>query len=100
MNIRSVTCFVNVDETLGTRTIHSAGELAATARERCPQAGFSVKTTRLATQPLNRFTFAPSQLVPFSLRFERVCSAHENEPSFLITIEAAGVNCNTWVGSR
>jgi uncharacterized protein (UPF0210 family) len=54
MNIRSVTCFVEIGQSATrARTIHEAGRLAAQARDVLESAGFSVQTARLATQPLS-----------------------------------------------
>ena len=54
MKIRSMTCFVNVDETLDGDALHNAGALAGLARARVPQAGYDLTSTRLAIQPLDR----------------------------------------------
>jgi len=60
MNIRSVTCFANVDrgETVA-QTIHRAGRLASQASEALTEAGFPVQTKRLATQPLSHLQEKP-----------------------------------------
>ncbi len=89
MKIRSVTCFVNVDETLDPQPFRASSEVAAAARRLFPQAGFPVQTIRLATQPLNRFISAPSQLLPFALQFERVCTANGLDFKGLGAVEAA-----------
>ena len=54
MKIRSVTCFVTVDETLSSELLRQAGELAQTARRIAPLGGYDVQTTRLAVQPLHK----------------------------------------------
>ena len=63
MNIRSITCFVNIDraETAG-RAIRQAGELAGTARQALEAAGIPVQTTRLATQPMSHLPGDPLAL--------------------------------------
>jgi uncharacterized protein (UPF0210 family) len=54
MYIRSVTCFVNIDDAAGQADrVREAGLLAADARGALEQAGFPVQTARLATQPLS-----------------------------------------------
>ncbi len=89
MKIRSVTCFVNVDETLGGEELRVAGELGAAARELYPQAGFPVQTVRLATQPLNAFIKTREQLLPFARELERACSAQGLDFKGLGAIEGA-----------
>lgn len=54
MNIRSVTCFVNVQETLANGAIERAGAQVSAAREAFRRAGYTVQTTRLAAPPLHR----------------------------------------------
>jgi uncharacterized protein (UPF0210 family) len=55
MNIRSITCFVNVDDgEMQANPISTAGQLVHDARTALESAGFSVQTARLATQPLSQ----------------------------------------------
>ncbi len=54
MRIRSLTCFVNVDETLGAGVLERAGDLVRAARVEIPRAGHALQTARLAVQPLDR----------------------------------------------
>jgi uncharacterized protein (UPF0210 family) len=54
MNIRSVTCFINADETLTTDALAAAANLASHARQAVAKEGFPVQTTRLAVQPLSQ----------------------------------------------
>ncbi|MGB8647150.1 MAG: DUF711 family protein [Anaerolineae bacterium] len=54
MKIRSVTCFVDVDETLAAPSLIQAGKLSAAARTAVPLHGYELVTTRLAVQPLDR----------------------------------------------
>lgn len=66
MNIRSVTCFINLDDaTPGatTQAIRQAGLVAGQARDALEGAGFPVQTTRLATQPLSNLPADPLALV-------------------------------------
>ena len=54
MHIRSITCFVNIEDTAGhAAAVREAGLLAADARGALEVAGFPVQTARLATQPLS-----------------------------------------------
>ncbi len=63
MNIRSVTCFINVgDLAAATADVAAAGELAREARTALESAGFVVQTTRLATQPLSDLPGDPLRL--------------------------------------
>ena len=63
MNIRSITCFVNIDRVeTATRAIREAGELASAARQALETAGVPVQTTRLATQPLSHLPGEPLAL--------------------------------------
>jgi uncharacterized protein (UPF0210 family) len=60
MRIRSVTCFVNVDDLAGLAgTVRDAGLLAADARAALAAAGYQVQTARLATQPLSQLPAPP-----------------------------------------
>jgi uncharacterized protein (UPF0210 family) len=70
MKIRSVTCFVTVDETLSSDSLHQAGGLAQTARSMAPGEGFDVQTTRLAVQPLHRI-LQKTHPVEFAHNFEK-----------------------------
>jgi uncharacterized protein (UPF0210 family) len=61
MNVRSVTCFVNVgDPATQIQRIMDAGQVARQARAALETAGHTVQTIRLATQPL---TFLPGDPV-------------------------------------
>ena len=51
MYIRSITAFVDISYPLESDVIASAGRMLRTAREQFEEAGFTVQTTRLATQP-------------------------------------------------
>ena len=63
MNIRSVTCFINIDG-LGAaaEAVRQAGHLAGAAKAALEAAGFPVQTTRLATQPLSHLPGEPLAL--------------------------------------
>jgi len=64
VNVRSVTCFVNVaaaqpvDDAVG-----AAGEVARQVRQALGAAGYAVQTTRLATQPLSHLPVEPLALL-------------------------------------
>ena len=63
MNIRSITCFISVgDSATQASAVATAGRLARHARASLESAGFSVQTTRLATQPLSRLPGDPLDL--------------------------------------
>lgn len=63
MNIRSVTCFVNVDDVDRVEgLVKAAGDLAGEARVALESAGLAVQTMRLATQPLSLLPAEPQQL--------------------------------------
>lgn len=53
MNIRSLTCFLNLDETLSEPSLDHAGDLNTRARAGAATAGYTLQTTRLAAQPLS-----------------------------------------------
>lgn len=89
MKIRSVTCFVNVDETLNTDALVEAGRLAATARELYEEVGMEVQVTRLATQPVNRIVQNPAKLLPFARELELACDRNGIEFKGLGAVEAA-----------
>ncbi|MBN1361638.1 MAG: DUF711 family protein [Sedimentisphaerales bacterium] len=60
MRIRSITCFVTIDDPASQAdTVRDAGLLAADAREALETAGFPVQTARLATQPLSLLPAPP-----------------------------------------
>jgi uncharacterized protein (UPF0210 family) len=63
VNIRSVTCFINVDN-LGAAAgaVRQAARLASEVKAVLEAAGFPVQTTRLATQPLSRLPGEPLAL--------------------------------------
>lgn len=54
MKIRSVTCFVGVDETVSSELLRRSGNLAQASRYSLPRHGYEVQTTRLAVQPLDQ----------------------------------------------
>jgi uncharacterized protein (UPF0210 family) len=63
MNIRSITCFVNVDDGEAQASlISTAGQLVREARAGLEPAGFPVQTARLATQPLSQLPDDPLPL--------------------------------------
>ncbi|MGD8625982.1 MAG: DUF711 family protein [Anaerolineae bacterium] len=63
MNIRSVTCFVNVGEGAGqATTVAEAGALALEVGQALEAAGLGVQTRRLATQPLSHLPGEPLAL--------------------------------------
>lgn len=65
MNIRSITCFVNVGSGGALAgEFRPAAQLARQARIALEEAGFAVQTTRLATQPLSQFPVDPLVCVP------------------------------------
>jgi uncharacterized protein (UPF0210 family) len=73
MKIRSITCFVNVDELSGQAgLIHTAGRLADEARDALQAAGFPVQTRRLATQPLSHL---PGEPLSLAAELEPHCAA-------------------------
>jgi uncharacterized protein (UPF0210 family) len=51
VHIRSITAFVDISYPLESDVIASAGRMLRTAREQFEEAGLTVQTTRLATQP-------------------------------------------------
>lgn len=53
MKIRSVTCFLGVNETLTDASLERAAALNESARAMATDAGFVLQTTRLAAQPLH-----------------------------------------------
>jgi uncharacterized protein (UPF0210 family) len=60
MNIRSITCFANVEQNHRLEgSIEQAGQLARRASAALMGAGFGVQTKRLATQPLSAFEQTP-----------------------------------------
>lgn len=66
MNIRSITCFINLDDAApdtSAKAIHQAGQVAGLAKDALQQAGFPVQTTRLATQPLTDLPADPLALI-------------------------------------
>jgi uncharacterized protein (UPF0210 family) len=63
MYIRSVTCFVNVeDAATAPGAINAAGGLAGEVRAALEEAGYPVQTARLATQPLSHLPGEPLAL--------------------------------------
>jgi uncharacterized protein (UPF0210 family) len=63
MNIRSVTCFVNVGNSdTQAKVVRSAGQLAQEAAAALQSGGFPVQTTRLATQPFSLLPDDPLSL--------------------------------------
>lgn len=78
MKIRSVTCFINVDQALAAPSLARAGQLAAAARIAVPRHGYDLVTTRLAIQPLDRILppDAPAGTVAdFGVAYERAFKA-------------------------
>lgn len=71
MNIRSVTCFVGVDETVSSELLRQAGNLAQASREALARASYHVQTTRLAVQPLDRIA-AAERAVDFAIFLEQI----------------------------
>ncbi len=71
MKIRSVTSFVNVDETLAAESLATAGQLASAARELLPRNGVDLQTTRVAVQPLHEI-LREIPAVEFAREYERV----------------------------
>lgn len=69
MKIRSVTCFVGVDETVSSELISQSGNLASASKEILPSLGYDVQTTRLAVQPLDQIV-APNRAVEFASLLE------------------------------
>jgi uncharacterized protein len=70
MKIRSVTCFVTVDQTPSSGPLLKAGELAEKARKLAPLEGYDIETARLAVQPLDRI-LRDAAPVEFASSFER-----------------------------
>lgn len=52
MKIRSITCFINPDEALSDPSLDRAAVLNERARATAAEAGYTLQTTRLTTQPL------------------------------------------------
>lgn len=52
MKIRSVTCFLNIDETLRDTSLDRAAALNESARATAENAGYVLQTTRVAAQPV------------------------------------------------
>ncbi len=63
MNIRSITCFVNIAQNGSAESIREAGVLAGAVRQALEAAQVPVQTTRLATQPLSHL---PGEPVPLA----------------------------------
>jgi uncharacterized protein (UPF0210 family) len=73
VNVRSITCFVNIDDCANwADTISAAGRLAQEAREAVESAGFPVQTARLATQPLS---VLPGEPLPLAAELWPLCAA-------------------------
>jgi uncharacterized protein len=70
MKIRSVTCFVTVDESLAPEGLQHAGDLAKKAREVGAREGYDVQSARLAVQPLDRI-IRGAPPVEFAFSFEQ-----------------------------
>ena len=66
MNVRSVTCFVNVegDPPGWSAAVRRAGDLARQAKAGLESGGFPVQSLRLATQPFSQWPIDPVHLVP------------------------------------
>lgn len=54
MKIRSITCFLNLDEALTTESLDRAASLNEFARSSAKDAGYVLQTTRVAAQPLEK----------------------------------------------
>ena len=63
MNIRSVTCFVNIGPQPVEGVVRAAGEVARQVSQALEAAGYTVQTTRLATQPLSLLPTKPLALL-------------------------------------
>lgn len=63
MNIRSITCFVNIAHRPLDGIVGAAGEVAHQADQALEAAGYTVQTTRLATQPLSHLSAEPLALL-------------------------------------
>jgi uncharacterized protein len=65
MNVRSVTCFVNIaeDPAIWSGLVRQAGYLARQARASLESAGLPVQSLRMATQPLSQLPIDPAHLV-------------------------------------
>jgi len=71
MRIRSITCFVNIDDPAAqANAVRDAGLLAADARVALEAAGFPVQTARLATQPMS---LLPSRPLDMAAELWPVC---------------------------
>lgn len=72
MDIRSITCFVNIDaSTHGASSIAQAGEAARQARLALEAQGLTVQSARLATQPLS---LLPGHPLPLSSELWSRCA--------------------------
>ena len=79
MNIRSVTAFADVSYPLESGAIAAAGEALRAAREALTEAGYTVQTIRLATQPFPTILneAGPGRAVDFAKDLEAVSFVHE-----------------------
>lgn len=69
MNIRSVTAFVDVTYPLNKKAITEIGQVVSTTRDALVEAGFTVQTTRLATQPFPKIV-SGTQALPLAKALE------------------------------
>src|SRR5579883_1681490 len=75
MQIRSITLGVDASWPLSPSVCAEAGELLAQARRAFEERGIVVQTTRLCTQPPERFV-APESLPDFARALDAACAAH------------------------
>jgi uncharacterized protein (UPF0210 family) len=79
MNIRSITAFPDVSYPLEPKSVSEAGEALRAAREALTSAGYTVQTTRLATQPFPSALqdSGPAKAVDFAKDLEALAFVHE-----------------------
>lgn len=75
MNIRSLTGFLSLSESIQPSDLHAFSDLARAARDEFTTAGFPVQTTRVATQSIA--DIAPRSLPRFARELEAACQANE-----------------------
>ena len=79
MNIRSITAFPDVSYPLESKSVSEAGEVLRAVREALTGAGYTVQTTRLATQPFPSVLqdSGPGKAVDFAKDLEALAFVHE-----------------------
>ncbi len=75
MNIRSLTGFLSISESIQSSDLRAFRDLARAAREEFASADFPIQTTRVATQSIA--DIAPRNLPRFARELESACQANE-----------------------